>query len=159
MGKVNTKFTGDIGEQMAVDYLKEKGYKILERNIELQGCEVDIICEANFDENGNLIKSKSQNKLSSFVHKLLKISPLEKGEKTLVFIEVKTRYGAEYGAPEEAVNAYKVGRYVTCAKAYISQRRLANMAVRFDIIAIDEGGLRHIEDAFGYNDAKYPRNY
>lgn len=159
MGKINTKFTGDIGEQMAVDYLKDKGYIILERNMELQGCEVDIVCEANFDENGNLIRSNAQNKFVKFVQNLLKIQPLEKGEKTLVFVEVKTRYGAEYGVPEEAVNNYKVGRYVTFAKAYTSQRRLSNVAVRFDIIAIDENGIRHIEDAFTYNDAKYPKNY
>lgn len=156
---MNTKFTGDIGEQLAADYLKEKGYEILERNIELQGCEVDIICVANLDENGNLIKQNAKDKLVDFVHKMLKISPLEKGERTLVFVEVKTRYGREFGAPEESVTQYKVGRYITAAKAYISQRRLANMPIRFDIIAVDENGLRHIKDAFGYNDAKYPRNY
>lgn len=156
---MNTKFTGDIGEQLAADYLKGEGYKILERNIELQGCEVDIICEANLDESGNLIKQKSSNRLANIAHKLLKIQPLERGERTLIFVEVKTRYGSEFGAPEESVTPYKVGRYVTAARAYSSQRRLANLALRFDIIAVDENGVRHIKDAFCENDARYPRSY
>ena len=118
---------------------------------------MDLICECHTDENGNLIKRNAKNKFVEKVHKLLKIQPLKKGERTIVFVEVKTRYGSEFGSAEEAVTAYKAGRYVTAAKSYLSQKRISGTNVRFDIIAIDDEGIRHIENAFCVNDAKYPR--
>ena len=41
----NTRATGDIGENIAVEYLKTKGYKILERNAKYTGVEIDIIAK------------------------------------------------------------------------------------------------------------------
>jgi putative endonuclease len=35
---------GDIGEDMAAEYLREKGYKIIERNFRHNKYELDIIC-------------------------------------------------------------------------------------------------------------------
>lgn len=156
---MNTKISGDIGEQIAVDALKEKGYKILERNAKYCDCEVDIICECYVDENDNLTKPNVLGGIKNLLSKITKRKAKMKGERTIVFVEVKTRYGEEYGAPEEAVTPYKVGRYVTASKSYLTQNRLNNCAVRFDIFAVDENGYRHIEDAFCENDAKYPRNY
>lgn len=156
---MNTKLSGDLGEQIAVDTLKEKGYNILERNAKYSDCEVDIICEAYVDENGNLIKPNAFDKVINVVRKALKKQLKKRGEKLIVFVEVKTRYGEEFGAPEEAVTPYKVGRYITASKSYLSMHRLVNANVRFDIFAVSENGYRHIEDAFCENDAKYPRNY
>ncbi len=156
---MNTKISGDIGEQIAVDTLKEKGYKILERNAKYCDCEVDIICECYVDENGNLIRRNTLDVAKEFLSKITKRKAKIRGERTIIFVEVKTRYGDEYGAPEEAVTAYKVGRYITAAKSYLSMHRLVNANVRFDIFAIDENGYRHIENAFCENDAKYPHNY
>ena len=154
---MNTRFAGDIGEKIAADYLEKEGYKILESNAKYCDCEVDLICECYTDENGNLIKRNAKNKFVEKVHKLLKIQPLKKGERTIVFVEVKTRCGKEFGSAEEAVTAYKAGRYVTAAKSYLAQKRISGTNVRFDIVAIDDEGIRHIENAFCVNDAKYPR--
>lgn len=154
---MNTRFAGDVGEKIAADYLEKEGYKILEHNAKYCDCEVDLICECYTDENGNLIRRNAKNAFIEKVHKLLKIQPLKKGERTIVFVEVKTRYGSEFGSAEEAVTAYKAGRYVTAAKAYLAQKRISGTNVRFDIIAIDDEGIRHIENAFCVNDAKYPR--
>ena len=154
---MNTRFAGDVGEKIAADYLEKEGYKILESNAKYCDCEVDLICACYTDENGNLIKRNTKNKFVEKVHKLLKIQPLEKGERTIVFVEVKTRYGKEFGSAEEAVTAYKAGRYVTAAKSYLSQKHISGTNVRFDIVAIDDEGIRHIENAFCMNDAKYPR--
>ena len=154
---MNTRFAGDVGEKIAADYLEKEGYRILENNAKYCDCEVDLICECYTDENGNLIRLNAKNKFVEKVYKLLKIQPLEKGERTIVFVEVKTRYGKEFGSSEEAVTAYKAGRYVTAAKSYLSQKRISATNVRFDIVAIDDEGIRHIENAFCVNDAKYPR--
>ena len=157
---MNTKIIGDIGEKIARDVYTERGYKILEINAKYCDCEVDLICECYVDENGNLIRQKEENRISKFLEKLgikRKSDKQNKGERTIVFCEVKTRYGEDMGAPEEAVTPYKVGRYVTAAKAYISFHRLANANVRFDIFTVGENGYNLIENAFTENDAKYPK--
>lgn len=40
---MNNKQTGNIGENLAEEYLKNKGYKILERNFSCKQGEIDII--------------------------------------------------------------------------------------------------------------------
>ncbi len=157
---MNTKQIGDIGEKIARDVYKERGYKILETNAIYSDCEVDLICECYVDENGNLIRSNDKNRISKFLEKLgAKHTKSEKvkGERTIVFCEVKTRYGEDMGAPEEAVTPYKVGRYVTAAKAYISWHKATDANVRFDIFTVGEQGYNLIENAFTENDAKYKR--
>ena len=42
------KKTGEIGENLAADYLKKRGYEILERNVHFsKSCEIDIIAKEN----------------------------------------------------------------------------------------------------------------
>jgi putative endonuclease len=43
--KHNNKVTGEIGEQLACDFLLNKGYQILERNYKQLKTEVDIIAK------------------------------------------------------------------------------------------------------------------
>ena len=70
---------------------------------------------------------------------------------TIVFVEVKTRTGTEWGDPEDAVTDRKIRRIVNSADAYIRLNRI-DMDARFDIISIVlEGGefkVEHIEQAF-----------
>ena len=42
---INKRAIGDIGENIAVEYLKKKGYKILERNCSSAGVELDIVAK------------------------------------------------------------------------------------------------------------------
>lgn len=44
--------TGNFGESLACDYLKSKGYKILERNFRIRGGEIDIVAK---DTNGDIV--------------------------------------------------------------------------------------------------------
>lgn len=153
---MNTSYIGAIGEEIATKTLLEEGYAVLERNAKLCDCEVDIVCECYVDKNGNLIKQNC-NRFLEKLCSVFKINSKKSGERTVVFCEVKTRYGNLYGAPEEAITPYKIARYVTFAKAYILKHRLHNAKIRFDVMAIDDDGCRHIVGAFDENDAKYSR--
>ncbi len=41
----NKRTLGNIGEEMAIPYLEEKGYEIIERNATFLGGELDIIAQ------------------------------------------------------------------------------------------------------------------
>uniref|UniRef100_A0A7C3V9A0 UPF0102 protein ENW96_12310 n=1 Tax=Desulfobacca acetoxidans TaxID=60893 RepID=A0A7C3V9A0_9BACT len=70
----------------------------------------------------------------------------------LVFIEVKTRLSARFGAGLEAVHYGKQGKLRQLADYYIKQKRLGEVAVRFDVVGIlwKEGAprLEVIQGAF-----------
>ncbi len=146
----NTKAVGDIAEELAARYLEERGYVILERNAEYAGCEVDIICECFADTCGSVSRNAG-------IKRRMLFSRSRRTEKVTVFCEVKARYGDGYGTGAEAVTPYKVGRYVTAAKAFMSQHFRANCDVRFDIIEVGDGGINHIENAFDCSDAKFAK--
>ncbi|MEG0476741.1 MAG: YraN family protein [Raoultibacter sp.] len=72
----------------------------------------------------------------------------------LVFIEVKTRSGAEKGFPSEAVTAAKRARYEKIATYYLAQHPLEDVYVRFDVVSIvvvapERAFIRHHINAFG----------
>jgi len=50
---------GILGEQLAVDFLIKKGYKILDRNFRFKKLEVDIICE--FEGTLIVVEVKTRN--------------------------------------------------------------------------------------------------
>jgi putative endonuclease len=111
---------GKKGEEIAVNYLQKKGYRIVERGYRLFRGELDIIA---FDG------------------------------ATLVFVEVKTRAGTEFGLPEEAVTRTKQNQIKRIAQGYLMERGLGDPNCRFDVLAIlingDDGPvITHFEDAF-----------
>lgn len=109
---------GQTGEELATDFLKEKGYEILERNWRFRHIEVDIIAR----------------------HKQI-----------LVFVEVKTRKGADWGEPYTAVDERKQRTLIYAAERYLFGHGL-DLEVRFDIVSIISNpgrtALEHIEGAF-----------
>ena len=68
--------------------------------------------------------------------------------KTIAFIEVKRRSSTAYGQPAEAVNAEKQRRIVQAAALYAEANGLENARLRFDVIEVLPGEIRHIEGAF-----------
>jgi len=73
-------------------------------------------------------------------------------DKTIIFVEVKTRTGNAFGEPEDFVDAAKQALLVSAADEFIELMGF-NGEARFDIIAIlfDQQGnyrLNHIQDAF-----------
>lgn len=119
--------TGQLGEDLAVEHLEAKGYRILERNYRFGREEVDVIAfEPNARNDGGMI----------------------------VFVEVKARRGTGYGHPEAAVDEAKQAAIRRVAEAYLHERRLIPSPTRFDVVAIQLAGatpeITHFENAFGH---------
>jgi putative endonuclease len=117
------------GEDRAAQYLDSKGIDILHRNIRFPEGELDFVAHC--------------------------VSPL--GEKTLVFIEVKTRATEEFGQPFQSVSAQKQRRQVEMANRFISMCRLQTVPVRFDVVSVvlspdKPPKIEHYENAFRVND-------
>ena len=79
----------------------------------------------------------------------------ERGD-LLVFVEVRTRATALFGAPEETVGAAKQRRLVRAARDFLARWKGPPRGARFDVVAVlDEPGgprLTHFPGAF---DAPY----
>ena len=74
-------------------------------------------------------------------------------EKSLVFIEVKTRRGLSYGVPQLAVTPFKQRQISKATLSWLSKNRLHDTNARFDVIAIllhTDGThqIEHIKNAF-----------
>ena len=68
---------------------------------------------------------------------------------TLVFAEVKYRNGCAYGYAESAVNAKKRSTIRQVARVYMQSRDIPfDTPCRFDVIAVTQGHIHHITDAF-----------
>ena len=83
--------------------------------------------------------------------KMGEIDIVARDEEYLVFIEVKYRKSKGKGSAAEAVNYNKMRKISRCADVYMMQHHLdGNTSVRFDVVAIEEGHLSHIKNAFEY---------
>jgi len=70
---------------------------------------------------------------------------------TVVFIEVKTRSSAEFGAPDRAIGIDKEKHIVRAARSYVTRAGITWNQVRFDTISIvltNPPSLVHQQDAF-----------
>jgi putative endonuclease len=54
----------------------------------------------------------------------------------LLFIEVKTRTSEAFGPPQLAVHQRKQRQIVRAAQWYLAERRLPEVACRFDVVAV-----------------------
>lgn len=72
----------------------------------------------------------------------------------VAFVEVKTRAGSGYGAPEEAVTRLKRREIEAVAERWLERHRPGDVDVRFDVISILVGpdgrvtDVAHLEDAW-----------
>jgi len=100
---------GDLGEKLAANYLKKKGYKILDLNFQ----------------------NTSGRRLGE-----IDIVALE-GD-CLVFVEVKTREMGKYSdtLPEENITHWKLMRLEKIATAYLRLKKLEDSEYRFDALSV-----------------------
>jgi putative endonuclease len=69
--------------------------------------------------------------------------------RTLRFVEVKEKRGARFGDPLEMVTAEKQRRLRRAAEAWLGARpELRRLAVGFDVIAVRDGRVRRLPQAF-----------
>ena len=55
----------------------------------------------------------------------------------LVFVEVKTRRGRDYGTPEEALTRAKVKRLLELSQRYLLEHDLEDVDWRVDLVAVE----------------------
>lgn len=73
--------------------------------------------------------------------------------KSLVFVEVKTRRDLSYGAPQLAVTPFKQRQISKAALTWLAKKKMIDSSARFDVIAIVLSGdgrhkIDHIVNAF-----------
>lgn len=109
---MSTRQKGNEGEDLAIDFLREKGYKIIEKNFYSRSGEVDIVA---------LDPSTSSGR----------------GGETLVFVEVKTRWSKAFGEPAEAVTPWKLNSIIKTASYYKLLHPELPDEMRIDVVSVD----------------------
>ena len=104
--KLFNRQTGNLGENLATDYLKKHGCKIIERNFRTRFGEIDLIY----------------------------LSP---DRQTLIFVEVKTKTGNQFGSPEDMINRHKLTQVYRMSQIYLKDKPIyKNITTRIDVIAV-----------------------
>lgn len=88
--------------------MEKKGYKILEQNYKTRFAEIDLICE----------------KSAGF------LKPSQ-----LIFVEVRTKVGENWGTPEDTINKQKLWKVLQNAKSYMGFNKW-NGSARIDAVCI-----------------------
>ena len=124
---------GQTGEELAADYLRKQGYRILHHNWNLhRGCELDLVAE-------------------------------KQGELHFIEVKTRRRVSAIYGSPEEAINARKMQHIQSAISYYIKLNHIdSDTPLHMDAIAIvyreeNDFDLKFIPDIhfFSFSRAQY----
>lgn len=102
-------------------------------NKQFTGRAGELIAQKYLENRGYTILEKN------YRNKYGEIDLIASKNNDLVFIEVKTRTGKEYGNPLEAVNKSKITRIRKIASFYIKQKKFSSFNPRFNVIAITAG--------------------
>ena len=121
-----TNNLGQLGERAAAEYLKNKGYKILDRNFQ-----------------NNLGRRLGEIDIIAF----------DKSENMLVFAEVKTREMDKFKdtLPEENITYSKLRKLSKIASAYLRLKHKEDSEYRFDALSVwldpisQEARIKHIQ--------------
>ncbi len=95
-----------------------------------------------------LKKKKYKILQENYSNKIGEIDIVALQNKTLVFVEIKSRSTAKFGRPCEAVNKRKQQKIRKTALAYLIQHKIQDIPIRFDVIEVLDGEINHIENAF-----------
>lgn len=101
------KIEGEIGESLAVVFLKRNNFRIIDRNFRTRNGEIDIIA----------------------------IDESEKPP-VLSFIEVKTRKTTDFGTPLESIGYYKLQALLRTAQFYKASHSRLPESLRIDAVSV-----------------------
>ena len=93
--------------------LRKKGYQILERNFRTRWGEIDIIAKLPLSRSGNVITGN-----------------------VIIFVEVKTKTGDQYGEPWEMTNQQKYQQVKNMAQVYLTKNGIRETECRIDVIGV-----------------------
>lgn len=115
---------GARGERLAEAWLVKAGWRIIGRRFRSGHRDIDLVAERG-----------------------------EEGDRTIAFIEVKTRLSPAYGGPLGAVHWRKQREMARAARDWISKFRRPGEQYRFDVIGVTqkkemEPEIIHLENAF-----------
>ena len=97
---------GRAGEQIAADYLRRNGFRVLYRNFRSKrGGEIDLVCR-------------------------------DRRAATLVFVEVKTRTTDAFGPPHAGVTRVQQERIMRGAKEWLRLLNDPRIPYRFDVVEV-----------------------
>lgn len=124
---------GDIGENLAADFLKQKGYAVLDKNYRLRGGELDIVA-AKFR---GLLNSKIEE---------------------IIFVEVKTIESSgsqrDLALAGQNVHFGKQRRLIRAAKIYLAVEKIPpEIPWRIDVVVValnsrtHQAKIEHLENA------------
>lgn len=142
---MQNKIKGNLGEAVAENFLKSKGYVFVERNYKCKGSEIDLIF---IDPVKRQKKEIIQDINQGTIKKELKKSLFNLLQNVLVFVEVKFRTNNKFGEAFESVDVKKQQHIIRGAHAFLKENKLENNNIRFDIISIDGDNITHIKQAF-----------
>jgi putative endonuclease len=118
------KDLGDSGEKIAQEYLKGKGYKILDKNFRYSNFgELDIIAQKGNDIIFFEVKTRKKTGPSDFL-------------------------------PEDNITRDKQKKLVKLAEIYLSKNNFENLSWQIDVLAVEiylngTYDIRHLENAIG----------
>lgn len=112
---------GRLAERRALQHLLDHGLTLLTKNFQSRFGEIDLVMQHDSD--------------------------VDRG--SIVFVEVRYRHQQGFASAAESVDRHKQGRLTRAAMYYITRNpRVANDPMRFDVVAIDDGEITWIQDAF-----------
>jgi putative endonuclease len=85
---------------------------------------------------------------TNYKNSLGEIDIIAKKNGVIVFVEVKTKTSKTFGLPEEMVTKNKQNKIKKVATYYLKQNNMLNASSRCDVIAILEGDIKHLKNAF-----------
>ena len=158
--------TWKYGEQLAQEYMKKAGYKIVYTNFAERGFELDIVAILSKKLQFKKLKLETKNKIAELKKQLkdakkkdkiiAKIKLLKNNitkikttlNDLLVITEVKTRADDRFGKGCECIDLKKRSHLIRGAKYLTQMQEFKGMQVRFDIASVDYNRITYIENSF-----------
>lgn len=126
--KKDTKRTGDLGEEIAAKFLKNKGFSIVERNYWRKWGEIDIVARETHDNgSGRMISHETSEDVIHFVE-VKSVSYEKRG-----LLDWAVTH--ETWQPEELVHGFKMGQIRKAAETWIAEHNWLG-PVQVDVVAI-----------------------